>query len=139
VIGLVRGVVNGSQDVLAIEEGVTFEDFIEGGPGREKFQHIGDAKALASNAGTPSALALLDCDSAEALLIHRCPLDPKYAVFGIKASLVGLSAPEGGTQDNRAVISGECHPSAEHTAPRAQSFKQKLYAESVTCVQRQAA
>jgi hypothetical protein len=37
VIGLVRGVVNGSQDVLALEKGIIFEDFIKGGPGPEKF------------------------------------------------------------------------------------------------------
>jgi hypothetical protein len=74
-IGLVRGVVDGSQDVLAIEEGVIFEDFIEGSLGRKKLPHVGDAKALAANAGPPSALAVLDCDSVDALLIHTMPLD----------------------------------------------------------------
>src|SRR5580698_784833 len=57
---------------LAIEERVIFEDFIEGSTGREKLQHVGDENALPASAGTPTAPAVLDCDSVKALLIHRC-------------------------------------------------------------------
>src|ERR1700693_2081259 len=70
VIGLVCRVVNGGEDVLALQEGVIVQDFIEGGPGGQKLQHVGDANALSANAGTAPTLALFDCNSLEALQIH---------------------------------------------------------------------
>jgi len=77
VVSLVRGVVDCSQDVFALKEGVILQDFIERSPGTEKLEQIGDAKALAANAGTAPALAFLDRNSAESLQIHKCPLDSK--------------------------------------------------------------
>lgn len=71
VIGLVGGVVDRSEDVLAFEEGVISEDFVKGGACPEKFQHIGDAKVLSANAGTAPALAFFDRNSVQALKIHK--------------------------------------------------------------------
>ena len=48
VIGLVRGAVDRSKDVLAFKEGVIPKNFVEGGPGREKLQYVSDAETLAA-------------------------------------------------------------------------------------------
>jgi hypothetical protein len=56
VIGLVRCEVDGSPDVLAFQERVIFEDFIERSAGPEKIEHIRDAHAKATNEEGPPYL-----------------------------------------------------------------------------------
>jgi hypothetical protein len=51
VIGLVCGVVDGSQNVLSFDARLILEHLIERRSGPEKFQHIGNAETLAANTG----------------------------------------------------------------------------------------
>ena len=70
-IGLVRGVVKGGEDILALEKRVILKDFVERGSGAEEFQNIGDTDAQAANAGAAAAFAGVNGDSLETFALHR--------------------------------------------------------------------
>jgi hypothetical protein len=70
VIGLPGGVFNGGKDVVALQEGVVFEDFFERSAGAEELEHVGNANALAPDAGASAALAFLDGDALEQFRLH---------------------------------------------------------------------
>ena len=70
VIGLMRGVGDGSENVLSLEKRIIFQNFFKRRPGAKKFEHIRDAHAKASNARTPPTLTFFNCDSLEARQIH---------------------------------------------------------------------
>lgn len=67
---LVRGVVEGGEDVFTLEKRVVREDFFEGSPGAEEFEYIRNANAMSANAGTTAALAGFDGDAIESFQIH---------------------------------------------------------------------
>jgi hypothetical protein len=57
-ISLISGVVNGSENVLALQRRIVGEDFLKRSSRSEQFQDIGNADALATNARTAPAFAL---------------------------------------------------------------------------------
>ena len=70
-IGLVGGVIDGGEDVVTLQKRVIGQNFIEGRACAEKLQNVGDAKALAADAGPPAALALFNRDSMKTFQIHK--------------------------------------------------------------------
>jgi len=62
-IRLLRGVGDGGQDVFPLETGIVGEDFVDGGPVGEEFQHVRHADAHAPDAGLSAALSGLDGDA----------------------------------------------------------------------------
>ncbi len=91
-VGLMGGVVDGRQNILAFKKGIILQDLVNRSTGAQKLQYVGDAQALAADARTATALAFLHGDPAETLQFHKCTLDSKYAAFVAKASS-GLSGP----------------------------------------------
>ena len=69
-VSLMRRILDGRQNVLARQEGVVREDLVDGCPGAQKFEDIGDADTEAANAGTAAALTLLDRDAAKVFRAH---------------------------------------------------------------------
>jgi hypothetical protein len=52
------------------EEGVVGQNLVETFTIGQKFENVGDTKALTANAGTAPALAVLDSDSLESVCAH---------------------------------------------------------------------
>ena len=51
------------EDVIPLEAGMVSQDFLDGGPVGEEFQHVGDTDAHAPDAGLSAALSGLDRDA----------------------------------------------------------------------------
>ena len=68
------GILDGRQNVLALQEGVVCEDVVDGSPRAQKLEDIGDADTEAANTGTAAALALLDRDASKMFRGHGSPL-----------------------------------------------------------------
>ena len=70
-IGLVRGVVKGGEDILAFKEWIILKNFVERGSGAEEFQNIGDTNAQTTNTGAAPAFAGVNGDSPKTFALHR--------------------------------------------------------------------
>ena len=70
-IGLVRGVVKGGEDILAFQKWVIPKNFVERGSGTEEFQNIADTNAKAANTRAATAFAGVNGDSLETFALHR--------------------------------------------------------------------
>jgi len=62
-IGLLRGICDRGEDILAFKKRVIPKDFVERCTVGQKLQHIDNADVLAANAGLTAALAGLDRDA----------------------------------------------------------------------------
>ena len=71
-IGLVSGVVEGGEDVLALKKWVVLQNFVERGSRAEQLQNIGDTNAQAANTGTAPAFAGVNGDSLKTFALHSC-------------------------------------------------------------------
>jgi hypothetical protein len=69
-VGLVRGIVHGRENVLALKGGIVGEDFFERRAAGDQFQNIGHSNPLSANAGAPAALAWLDGNAAQSFWAH---------------------------------------------------------------------
>ena len=69
-VSLMGCIIQGREDVFALEEWVIREDFLERGSRAEQFEHIRNTNALAANAGSAPALPGFDGDSIQAFEIH---------------------------------------------------------------------
>ena len=69
-IGLMRRVVDGGEDVLAFELRVVLEDFLKARAMADEFQDVGYADAQATNAGASAALGVVDGNALETVLGH---------------------------------------------------------------------
>lgn len=49
-----RRILDGRQNVFALQEGVVREDLVDGSPRAQKFEDVGYTDAVAANAGTPN-------------------------------------------------------------------------------------
>jgi hypothetical protein len=74
VIGLIGGVVEGSENVFTFQGRVITQDFLKGSSCPEQLEDISYADALAANAGTAPAFAFFDRDSTKTLQIHCAAL-----------------------------------------------------------------
>jgi hypothetical protein len=63
-------ILNRGEDVVAFQEGIILQDFVEGSAGTEQFQHIAHAESFAANARTTAALAGLDGDALKQFRLH---------------------------------------------------------------------
>jgi hypothetical protein len=70
VIGLIGGVVYGSENVFTFQRRVITQDFLKGGSCSQQLEDISYADALTANAGTAPAFAFFDRDSTKMLHIH---------------------------------------------------------------------
>lgn len=84
--GLISGIVESGDDVIALQKRVVGQDFVEGRAGAEEFQDVGDTDTMTANARASAALTLFDRDSIKTLQIHRIALVLRYVVFGLEAS-----------------------------------------------------
>src|ERR1017187_7619422 len=70
VIREVSPVIYRGEDVLTFQKRVVGKDFLEGGAGTEQLQYIGDPYPETTDAGAPTALALLNCDPTQPVRFH---------------------------------------------------------------------
>jgi hypothetical protein len=70
VISLVSGEIDCSQNVLAFERRVVFEDLIEIRAGAEKLQNVAHPDSHAANTGSPTTLGIIECNAAEVTRGH---------------------------------------------------------------------
>jgi hypothetical protein len=91
VVGLPGGVFDSSEDVVAFQERIIFEDFLKGGSGAEKFENVGDADPLATDARAPAALALLDGDALEQFRFHVGVTVPQHGDGSKHRDVSGVS------------------------------------------------
>ena len=75
-VRLAGGVLNRGQDVFAFQKWIILEDFLEGSPGTEQFQHIGHAESFATNTGVTTTLAWLNGDALKQFRFHACSKVP---------------------------------------------------------------
>jgi hypothetical protein len=69
-ISLVGCVLDGRQDVFALQEGIIGEDLLDGSSCSQQFEEIGDTNSEPANAGAPPTLALFNRNSTESVQVH---------------------------------------------------------------------
>ena len=69
-VGLASCVLNRGEDVVALQESIILQDFLEGSPGTEQFQHIGHAESFAANARATAAFERLNGDALKQFRFH---------------------------------------------------------------------
>ena len=69
-IRLVSGILDGGENVFALNAGIILHDLFDGGSCTQQFQDVGDADSHAADARTAAALGVVDGDSGEAFLGH---------------------------------------------------------------------
>ena len=73
-VSLVRSILDGRENVLALQEGVAGEDVFDGSPSSKKFENIGDTDPKAANTGTSTTLSLFNRDALKTLRGHDLTL-----------------------------------------------------------------
>ena len=69
-VGLMRGIFNGSKDVLALQIRIISQNLLVGGTRAQEFEHVGHAHPHAPDARTSTAFARFDGDALEQFFLH---------------------------------------------------------------------